>query len=227
MHRYLEAVLSFPQKTARALLAEASVLREVVADVRRYASKRWRMRKRGTLPDPNSFEKALNRIIIDAANSLIEAKKNVAVAIADEKRLAVHTRQEQENSTEWSRRAEIAEERGDAALAGEARARACEHAALEATFKAQWTSQLAAVDELKGTLRALNARIEQAKRDRNRIILAHAVASAHDHMVETRQEMEETIRILDRLSGMAARVEEVDVDDDADDVADDDKGPLH
>ena len=53
-------------------------------------------------------EKMLNQIVIDMDNQLIEAKKQVAVSIADEKRLAKQAEQEAANAAEWERRAMLA-----------------------------------------------------------------------------------------------------------------------
>ncbi len=55
----------------------------------------------------------LNQVVIDMANQLIEAKKQVAVSIADEKRLAKQAEQEAANAAEWERRAMLAIKAGD------------------------------------------------------------------------------------------------------------------
>jgi len=62
-------------------------------------------------------EKMLNQVVIDMANQLIEAKKQVAVSIADEKRLAKQAEQEAANAAEWERRAMLAIKAGDDGLA--------------------------------------------------------------------------------------------------------------
>ena len=227
MHRALEAILGSPRKAWKALLTEAWGLRTFLTDVRRFASRRWRTRKRGALVDPNAFEKSLNQILIDSANALIESKKQVAVAIADEKRLFKQAVQENEICTEWERRAELAEQEGDEALVREARSRAQEHAEATATLKAQWTLQAAKIAELKTALRALNTRIEQAKMDRNRLLATYNLASRSEHAQEIRVAMEERIRILDRLSAIAPRGEEEDAEDGEEEVDDEPEPPLH
>jgi phage shock protein A len=230
MHRALEAILGSPRRAWEALRAEASALIAFLADVRQYSGKRWRTRKRGIVSDPHAFEKALNQIIIDSANALIEAKKNVAVAIAEEKHLARQFEQEEANRDEWTHRAERAEKKGDSALAVEARARAEEHGLLAITFKAHRAHQAAAVAALKATLQRLNAEIEQAKINRKRIVATYVMASRDEHLDETRRAMVERIQILDRLSAMAPqRHDEAAEDDDLeDDDPDDDPGPpLH
>src|ERR1044071_9441194 len=108
-------------------------------------------------------EKMLNQVVIDMANQLIEAKKQVAVSIADEKRLAKQAEGEAANAAEWERRAMLAIKAGDDALAKEALARKKEHDQLHAALKDKWKKQKASVDQLKLALRALNAKNEEAK----------------------------------------------------------------
>jgi phage shock protein A len=83
-------------------------------------------------------EKMLNQVVIDMANQLIEAKKQVAVSIADEKRLAKQAEAEAANAAEWERRAMLAVRAGDDALATEALARKKEHDQLASAYKDQW-----------------------------------------------------------------------------------------
>ena len=65
-------------------------------------------------------EKMLNQIVLDMGNQLGEAKKQVAVAIADEKRLEKQIETETQAASEWERRAMMAVRAGDDALAKEA-----------------------------------------------------------------------------------------------------------
>src|SRR5258708_19421459 len=53
-------------------------------------------------------EKMLNQVVLDMNTQLVEAKKQVASSIADEKRLAKQHEQEAANAAEWERRAMIA-----------------------------------------------------------------------------------------------------------------------
>ena len=68
-------------------------------------------------------EKMLNQIVLDMSNQLLEAKRQVAQSIADEKRLAKQVEAETANASEWERRAMLAIRAGDDALAKEALAR--------------------------------------------------------------------------------------------------------
>jgi phage shock protein A len=130
-------------------------------------------------------EKMLNQVVIDMANQLIEAKKQVAVSIADEKRLAKQAEQEAANAAEWERRAMLAIKAGDDALAKEALARKKEHDQLHVAYKDQWQKQKQAVDQLKTALRLLNNKIEEAKRKKNALIARKKRAEAQKAIQET------------------------------------------
>src|SRR5579884_3907405 len=130
-------------------------------------------------------EKMLNQVVLDMSNQLVEAKKQVAASIADEKRLAKQLEQETANSQEWERRAMMALRAGNEELAKEALARKREHDELQATYKEQWTKQKTAVDQLKKALRLLNDKIEEAKRKKNVLIARKKRAEAQKAIQET------------------------------------------
>lgn len=158
-------------------------------------------------------EKMLNQIVIDMNNQLAEATKQVAVAIADEKRLAKLVEQEAANVAEWKRRAEMAIRAANDELAREALARRKEHEQLRAGYESQWTKQKAAVDQLKKALRALNTKIEEAKRKKNLLIAqkqrAEAQKAIHDAMGGLRDQsaFETFDRMADRIQRMEAEAE--------------------
>jgi phage shock protein A len=130
-------------------------------------------------------EKMLNQIVIDMNEQLIEAKKQVAASIADEKRLAKQAEQEAATAAEWERRAMMAVRAGDDNLAKEGLARKAEHEKLAEAYRSQWQKQKHAVDQLKLALRALNAKIEEAKRKKNLLIARKKRAEAQKQIQET------------------------------------------
>jgi phage shock protein A len=154
-------------------------------------------------------EKMLNQVVIDMANQLIEAKKQVAVSIADEKRLAKQAEQEAANAAEWERRAMLAIKAGDDALAKEALNRKKEHEALANTFKDQWQKQKNAVDQLKSALRMLNSKIEEAKRKKNVLIARKKRAEAQRAIQETMSGMNNAsaFETFDRMSEKIDQIE--------------------
>src|SRR5579863_3079659 len=86
-------------------------------------------------------EKMLNQVVLEMSNQLVEAKKQVAASIADEKRLQKQLEMEASNAQEWERKAMLALREGNEPLAKEALARKREHDDLAATYKDQWQKQ--------------------------------------------------------------------------------------
>src|SRR5262249_50509957 len=154
-------------------------------------------------------EKMLNQVVIDMANQLIEAKKQVAVSIADEKRLAKQAEQEAANAAEWERRAMLAIKAGDDALAKEALNRKKEHEQLANTLKEQWQKQKGAVDQLKTALRLLNAKIEEAKRKKNVLIARKKRAEAQKAIQDTMSGLQNAsaFETFDRMSQKIDQIE--------------------
>ena len=58
-------------------------------------------------------EKMLNQVLVDMKGQLVEAKKQVAVAIADEKRLKKQYEDEETKAKDWERKAMMAVRAGD------------------------------------------------------------------------------------------------------------------
>jgi len=151
-------------------------------------------------------EKMLNQVVLDMNNQLVEAKKQVAASIADEKRLAKQAEQEAANAAEWERRAMMALRAGNEELAKEALARKKEHDTLAQTFKDQWTKQKAAVDQLKRALRMLNDKIEEAKRKKNILVARKKRAEAQQQIANTMQGLGDT-SAFDTFDRMAERIQ--------------------
>jgi phage shock protein A len=159
-------------------------------------------------------EKMLNQIVLDMSNQLLEAKRQVAASIADEKRLAKQVEQETANATEWERRAMLAVRSGDDALAKEALARKKEHQTLAEQFQEQWSKQKQAVDQLKLALRALNNKIEEAKRKKNLLIARKKRAEAQKAIQETMTGLKNA-SAFETFDRMAGRIEQMEAEAEA------------
>lgn len=159
-------------------------------------------------------EKMLNQIVVDMSNQLVEAKKQVAVAIADEKRLVKQVEQEAASATEWERRAMMAVRAGDDALAKEALLRQKEHTAHADQFREQWQKQKAGVDQLKLALRALNNKIEEAKRKKSLLIARKKRAEAQKAIQETLGGLKNA-SAFEAFDDMATRIERMEAEAEA------------
>jgi phage shock protein A len=154
-------------------------------------------------------EKMLNQLVLEMNSQLNEAKKQVASSIADEKRLAKQLEQEQSKAGEWEQRAMMALKNGNEELAKEALARKREHDGLAVTYQEQWGKQKAAVENLKRTLRALNDKIEEAKRKKNVLIARKKRAEAQRAIQETMSGLQDTsaFETFDRMAEKIDRME--------------------
>lgn len=130
-------------------------------------------------------EKMLNQVLVDMKQQLIEAKKQVAVSIADEKRLRKQVEDEKGKGKDWERKAMMAVRAGDDNLAREALSRKTEHDESSEQLDKQWGLQKAAVDKLKEQLRMLNNKIEEAKRKKHILIARKKRAEAQQTIQAT------------------------------------------
>ncbi len=130
-------------------------------------------------------EKMLNQVIVDMNQQLVEAKKQVAVAIADEKRLNKQFGSEVAKSKDWENKAMLAVRSGDDELAKEALLRRKEHDVIAAQYQEQWARQKAMTDQLKTALKALSHKIGEAQRKKNVLIARKRRAQAMKSIQET------------------------------------------
>src|SRR5262249_56671203 len=97
-------------------------------------------------------EKMLNQVILEMNTQLMDAKKQVALAIADEKRLGKQFDTEKATAEEWERKAMMAVRAGEDELAKEALLRQKEHSGLAAELEKQWQKPASPVNTLKNAL---------------------------------------------------------------------------
>lgn len=159
-------------------------------------------------------EKMLNQIIVDMNTQLVEAKKQVAKAIADEKRLAKQFKNEQSTAAEWEKKAMMAIRAGDEELAKEALLRKKEHDGLSAAFGGQWEAQKKATDQLKTALRALNNKIEEAKRKKNVLIARKRRAEAMQSIQNTMSGLSDT-SAFDTFDRMSEKIDQMEAEAEA------------
>ncbi len=158
-------------------------------------------------------EKMLNQIIVDMKSQLADAKKAVAVAIADEKKLQKQLNQETEKAEEWERKAMVAVRAGNDELARQALARKQEHENVALQYDQQWVAQKQAVVNLKNALRLLKEKIGQADRKKNILIARKKRAEAQATISETMQGIGDTSafdsfeRMEDRINTLEAEAE--------------------
>ena len=159
-------------------------------------------------------EKMLNQLIIDMNEQLIESKKSVASAIADEKKLERLTTQQVSQGEEWDRKARLALKAGKEDLAKEALLRKQEFSNLAKQYQEQWQAQHVSVEQLKQSLRGLQQKIEEAQRKKNLLIARAKRAEAQKRIQSTIGSMSDN-SAFDAFDKMASRVEQIEAEVDA------------
>jgi phage shock protein A len=159
-------------------------------------------------------EKMLDQILIQMRQQLVEAKREVAVAIADEKRLGMQLEAELEQVQEWQRRATMAVQKGEDDLAREALRRKADHEQIAIGYKKQWDAQSASTENLKNALRALSQKIEEAGRKKNLLVARQKRAEAQKHVHEVMTGLTDT-SAFESFDRMASRVEQIEAQADA------------
>lgn len=159
-------------------------------------------------------EKVLNQLITEMHGQLIEAKKSLAFAIADEKKLERLYNQQIAQSKEWERKAILALDKDREDLAKEALLRKQEYDRLAKQYKEQWETQYSAVEELKGTLRQLQQKIEEAQRKKNILVARVKRAEAQKKVQSTITGLDDT-SAFEAFDQMTAKVEQIEAEADA------------
>jgi len=159
-------------------------------------------------------EKMLNQLIIDMNEQLLEAKKQVAMSIADEKKLERQMLENKNQSEDWEKKAMLAVKAGKDDLAKEALLRKQEYDGYAASFQKEYENQHASVEQLKDALRQLSGKIEEAGRKKNLLI-------ARAKRAEAQKQIQQTIGSLsagssfDTFDRMAAKVDQMEAEADA------------
>ena len=159
-------------------------------------------------------EKMLNQLIVDMNQQLIESKKAVASAIADEKRLERQAKETLNQASEWERKAMLAVRAGKDDLAKEALVRKQEYDKTATTYKEQWDLQHESVEKLKSSLRSLQSKIEEAQRKKNLLIARAKRAEAQRKINETIGGMADT-SAFEAFEQMSKRMDQLEAENEA------------
>jgi phage shock protein A len=130
-------------------------------------------------------EKMLNQVLIDMREQLAKAKQEVAIAIADERKLRAQLEDEQKLANDWEHRAMLAVREGRDDLARQALLRQQEHGERAMALGETWRRQSEETERLKDSLRQLNDKIEEAKRKKNLLVAKQKRAQAQKRIHET------------------------------------------
>jgi phage shock protein A len=137
-------------------------------------------------------EKMVRQLLQDMENQLIQVKTQVAAAIADEQRLKERWQQNEQQSAEWQRKAELAVQKGQDDLAKEALSRRNTFQQTAVGFKEQYEDQARQVEQLKDALDKLEGKIQEARTKKDLLIARHRRAKAETQIQETMARVDTT-----------------------------------
>ena len=153
-------------------------------------------------------EKMLNQTVMDMREQLAKAKQQVAVAIADEKRLERQYKENQVQTESWMDKAKLAIQKGNDELAKAALERKTEYEGLATEYKNQWEAQKASVENLKASLRELERKIAEAGRQKDLLIARNKRANAQKQIHQTMSGMATNAGAFDTFERMKRKVED-------------------
>src|SRR5262245_12749377 len=152
-------------------------------------------------------EKMLTQIILDMRDQLARSKREVAAAIADERKLKQQLEDETKQARDWEQRAMLAVRENRDDLAKQALMRQQEHAERAVSLEQSWRQQAAEIDKLKASLRQLNDKIDEAKRKRNLLVAKQKRAQAQRRIHETMSGLSDT-SAFEAFNRMAEKIED-------------------
>jgi len=153
-------------------------------------------------------EKMLNQTVLDMQQQLAKAKQQVAVSIADEKRLERQYKENQVQTDSWMEKAKLAVQKGNDELAKAALARKTEYESLASEYKTQWDAQKASVEKLKASLRELERKIDEARRQKDLLIARNKRAKAQKAIHQTMSGMSTNAGAFDTFERMKNKVDD-------------------
>lgn len=160
-------------------------------------------------------EKMLNQVLLDMNQQMIESKKAVAMAIADEKKLEREVGENKALVADWERKAVIAVKANRDDLAKEALVRKQEYEGYVTQLSTQWQAQKESVEKLKDSLRQLQTKIDEASRKKNILIARAKRAEAQEKINQTMSSLSGNKSAFDTFERMSKKVDEIEARADA------------
>ena len=156
-------------------------------------------------------EKMIKQVILDMQNQFMQVKTQVAIAIADLHLLEKKQRENQDKEKEWMRKAELAVEKKDDALARAALERAMSFKQMAVSFDEQIADQKTQVELLRDALNKLEQKIAEAESKAELLIAQHrrsrAVGKATD--ASSKAGDKNAVAAFDRMKNKVQREEAI------------------
>jgi phage shock protein A len=158
-------------------------------------------------------EKMLNQLIIEMNEQLVDSKKAVAMAVAEEKKLDREKNNHLAQARKWERKAMLSVRNGKDNLAKEALLSKLECDNIADEYQRQWESQKISVDQLKESLRELQNEIDEAQRKKNLLIARKKRAEARQKIQNTISKISGNRSAYETFDNIDAKVDQIEADD--------------
>ena len=118
-------------------------------------------------------EKMIKQVILDMQNQLLQVKTQVAISIADQHVLEKKLKENEDSERQWIKRAEMAVDKHDEALARAALERSMTYKNMAESLRQQVEDQKAQVENLKTALLKLQQKLVEAQSKSDTLIAQH------------------------------------------------------
>jgi phage shock protein A len=150
-------------------------------------------------------EKMLKQVILDMENQYMQVKTQVAIALADLHLLQKKKQENVDKHADWMRKAELAVDRKDDALARAALERAMSFQQTSDSFGQQIQDQEAQVESLKAALKKLEIKLSEARAKVDLLIAEHRRSRVTSRAVDAQLTPTGENRTFDRMRTKVAR----------------------
>jgi phage shock protein A len=150
-------------------------------------------------------EKMLKQVILDMENQYMQVKTQVAIALADLHLLQKKKQENLDKHSDWMRKAELAVDKKDDALARAALERAMGLQQMSDSFGQQIQDQEAQVESLKGALKKLEIKLSEARAKVDLLIAEHRRSRASSRAAEAQLTPTGENHTFDRMRTKVAR----------------------
>jgi phage shock protein A len=152
-------------------------------------------------------EKMLKQVILDMENQFIQVKTQVAIALADLHLLEKKRKDNADKHAEWMRKAELAVDRKDDALARAALERAMSFQQLSESFDQQLADQETQVEALKAALKKLELKLSEARTKADLLIAQHRRSRMMNRAADAQLTPDGEHRTFERMRSKVAHSE--------------------
>ena len=154
-------------------------------------------------------ERMIKQIIREMEANISQAKERVVDAITSEKKLEKEVVEHRNEASMWQEKAQSALENDNEELARAALVRKKEHDKILKNLEPAWGAAVDTSASLKAQLRALESKLDEAKRKKSTLIARQRAAEARQHMENTNTTFEAGLQAHSNFTRMEERVAEI------------------